>query len=111
MGTPHGFIIYFLGFFFPCSALMAAKYGSKRYGWYSFVPQQWSNEDICFHMVFDTHHQKFGVVLSNLVHHCRTASDFLIDSDKSLTVFEVKSIHDKGQAKAAYVSCSSPWLT
>lgn len=78
---------------------------------YSFVPKQWSNEDICFHMVLDTHYQKFDVMLSKLVHHCGIALDFLIDSDKSLTVFEVKHIHDKGQAEAAYVSWNTPLLT
>lgn len=78
---------------------------------YSFVPKQWSNEDICFHMVLDTQYQKFDVMLSKLVHHCRIALGFLIDSDKSLTVFEVKHIHDKGQAEAAYVSWNTPLLT
>lgn len=78
---------------------------------YSFVPKQWSNEDICFHMVLDTHYQKFDVMLSKLVHHCRIALAFLIDSDKSLTVFEVKHRHDKGQAEAAYVSWNTPLLT
>jgi len=78
---------------------------------YSFAPKQWSNEDICFHMVLDTHYQKFDVMLSKLVHHCRIALAFLIDSDKSLTVFEVKHRHDKGQAEAAYVSWNTPLLT
>lgn len=59
-----------------------------------------SNEDICFHMVLDTYHQKFHVILSKLVCRWRTPSDSLIGSDKSLTALEVKRAHDKGQAEA-----------
>ena len=57
------------------------------------------NEDICFHMFFDTYHQKSDVMLSKAAHGSPTAWPPLIGSDRPLTALKVRREHDKGQAQ------------